>query len=168
MFTSKSFRGFSLIEVLVILGILSIVVAMVLPSFRLSNEKVDISITSSRLYSIFNVLQLQSVNSDSMIIVSFNYNTATNQLDSLNYNTVTNEAPNTTLSYVDEIDIPAGVVLSSNMTLTHIVFNPNRSFSYYYFNNKIATENLNLTFVADQHESSIIFYYHSGKIVLYE
>jgi len=168
LFTPKFFRGFSLVEVIVILGILSILVALVLPTFRLSNEKVDIDTTTEHLYTVFNLMQLQAVNSDVMKMVSFNYSVNTNQLESIFYNTVTDESPNILLPYTDVLSIPAGVVLSSNITLTHISFNPDRTFSYYFFDEKLLTQNLNLTFIADQHEKSIIFYYHSGKIVLNE
>ena len=162
------FRGFTLVEVLVVLGILAIVVTMFVPGLRLSNDTINIESTTDQLYSLFNVIQLQAVNSDDNLIVSFNYHEETRNLESIVYNTVTTEPPNSLLPYVETLEIPAGIIVSANFMFTHILFNSNKTFSYFLYDDEIVSQNLNMQFITNKKEKSIIFYNHSGKIVLDE
>ncbi len=164
----KFFRGFTLLEIIIVLGILSIVLFTIIPRFGSSSDMINLDTNTEKMYSFFNVIQLESVNTRQDILVSLNYNIKTKFIDSIEYNSSSSSNITENEFYSEKEQIPPGIIVSANFEITHIIFKPNRTFNYFNDKLEILNEDLNLSFSTQSNQRSIMFYSNSGKIVINE
>lgn len=164
----KFFRGFTLIEIIIVLGILSVVLFTIIPRFGSSSDMINLDTNTEKIFSFFNVIQLESVNTRQDILVSLNYNTQTNFIDSIEYNSSSSSTITENELYSEKEYISPGIIVSTNFEITHILFKSNRTFNYFNDDLEILNEDLNLSFSTQSNQRSIIFYSNSGKIIFNE
>ena len=120
---TKVTKGFSIVEVIIAISIISIMVLVIIPTFVKQNETIQLDTLSEELVNTIQLVQTYANSTQTETVVTFNISNS----KILELGTRYPAVDNTTIRSINKV-IPKFVKAIPNLDINRIVFLPNKNY----------------------------------------